>query len=295
MSTNVAKPTSGSYTRSYEACFEKDSTLPKDDVVYIEMHATGTLGGDKAELNSIKGFYCQGREYEVVSLPLWLGGNKSKFGHTEPVSGLLSLAKSLMSFQKEVMPATMLMTDPASALQDMKAFNVHLATFPLKLDSLRQGLFCATSSGMSGTTTHVVLSQAVPSQCISVGEVCPLPHLMVLNTHSKEAAATWCARFANACPHGFLTRDQIVPRDGLFHRGRAPAAVVTLAAFGDSTSLANLSEMPPIINPPPVVPKSIGKAAVVVAFGGVGSVQYGVARRAYLCWPSFRHAVNYIE
>ena len=81
------------------------------------------------------------------------------------------------------------------------------------------------------------------------------------------------------------------------HRCATSKAVVTIAAFQDDTPLSNLSlsEVPPIMNPPPVVPKNNGTAAVVLAFGGVGLVQYGVGRRTYLQWPAFKTAVDYIE
>ena len=305
MSTSVAIPSCSSYTRSYEACFGENSSISKSDVVYVEMHATGTVRGDEAELDSIVKFYCDGRDQEgprVLDHPLWLGGNKSTLGHTEPVSGLISVAKILLAFDRGHMPATVLMSDPSHALQDMAAFNVHLTTAPLRMAALQKGLFCATSSGMSGTTSHVVLRPPNPCDRAHGAETTLLqlnhrPHLLIMHSHSQEAAVKWRGQFSDKWSNVSLNQDYTFPNDGLLHRFQTPVAVVTLAAFEDHKLLAGLSlnELPPIINPPTTVSKGNGKAAVVLAFGGVGLVQYGVARRAYLQWPAFRNAVEHIE
>jgi hypothetical protein len=292
MSMSVAIPSSSSYAGSYEVCFAKDSSLSKADVVYIEMHATGTVRGDEAELESIMDFYCKGRA--KTDRPLWLGGNKTTLGHTEPVSGLFSVAKILLAFESGRMPPTILMSDPADSLQEMSGFNVHLASAPVQLSSL-QGLFCATSSGMSGTTAHVVLRP--PSPPDKGVQTRRHPNILILHSHSKEAALKWRDRFADKWADLCLDRDHSFPKDGLLHRCTTSKAVVTIAAFEDDTPLSNhtVRELPPIMNPPPVVPWNQGNAAVVLAFGGVGLVQYGVGRRTYLQWPAFKKAVNYIE
>jgi hypothetical protein len=292
MSTSVAIPSSSSYVGSYEACFAKNSSLSKEDVVYIEMHATGNVRGDEAELKSIMDFYCKGRA--ETDRPLWLGGNKTTLGHTEPVSGLFSIAKILLAFESGRMPPTILMSDPAVSLQEMAGFNVHLASAPVQLSSL-QGLFCTTSSGMSGTTAHAVLRP--PSPPDKGTQTSRLPNILMLHSHSKHAALKWRDRFADKWADICLDRDHSFPKDGLLHRRITSEAVVTIATFEDDTPLSSLTvrELPPIMNPPRAVPRNQGNAAVVLAFGGVGLVQYGVGQRIYLQWPAFRNAVTYIE
>ena len=199
--TNVAVPVPESYTNSYDRCFQLEPRLSKDDVVYVEMHATGTIRGDKAELGSIK-YYAEGRENggrgsSGKNKTLWLGGNKSIFGHTEPVSGLLSIAKLLMAFEKGVVPPTLLITDPALDLDDMTSKNnVEIVSSPLSMESLEGGLFAVTASGMSGTTTHVIFRP--PSQpdfpkraFTSHGDKIAWPPMVVISTHSTDSCKTW--------------------------------------------------------------------------------------------------------
>lgn len=119
VSTNAAVLSQHSYMHAYNMCYCKCQSISKADVVYLEMHATGTVGGDKAEIESISNFYVDALQNDKTddgalssslssSKKLWLGANKLVFGHTEPVSGLLSTAKGLLSFEKGVMPPTLL-------------------------------------------------------------------------------------------------------------------------------------------------------------------------------------------
>lgn len=61
------------------------------DVAYVEAHGTGTKVGDPQEVNSIADFFCKDRP-----TPLLIGSVKSNMGHSEPASGLCSMAKILL-------------------------------------------------------------------------------------------------------------------------------------------------------------------------------------------------------
>lgn len=56
--------------------------------------------GDKQELNAISDVFCVGR-----NTPLLIGSVKSNVGHTEPVSGLVSIAKVLYALETGIIPA----------------------------------------------------------------------------------------------------------------------------------------------------------------------------------------------
>lgn len=65
--------------------------IPPASVDFIEAHGTGTKAGDLVELESIGKVFCAGR-----STPLKIGSIKSNMGHSEPASGLCSIAKVCM-------------------------------------------------------------------------------------------------------------------------------------------------------------------------------------------------------
>lgn len=55
--------------------------------------------GDPQEVNAIADFFCPGRKS-----PLLLGSVKSNMGHSEPASGLCSIAKVLVAMERGVIP-----------------------------------------------------------------------------------------------------------------------------------------------------------------------------------------------
>lgn len=68
--------------------FYNECKIPPTILSYLEAHGTGTSVGDPEELNAISSIFCQGRK-----TPLKMGSIKSNMGHTEPASGLCSVAK----------------------------------------------------------------------------------------------------------------------------------------------------------------------------------------------------------
>lgn len=71
----------------------KDANLNYTDIKYIEAHGTGTIIGDDLELSSLK------KTFKDHKCPI--GSLKSIMGHAEGASGILSLIKVLMSFEKK--------------------------------------------------------------------------------------------------------------------------------------------------------------------------------------------------
>lgn len=68
--------------------FYRECKLSPTILSYLEAHGTGTSVGDPEEINAINEVFCKGRD-----TPLRIGSVKSNMGHTEPVSGLCSVAK----------------------------------------------------------------------------------------------------------------------------------------------------------------------------------------------------------
>lgn len=68
--------------------FYEECSVPTTSIPYIEAHGTGTKVGDPEEINAIDQVFTKGR-----SNPLKVGSIKSNLGHTEPASGVCSIAK----------------------------------------------------------------------------------------------------------------------------------------------------------------------------------------------------------
>lgn len=63
--------------------------------------------GDPQEVNAIAELFCKDR-----STPLLLGSVKSNMGHSEPASGLCSIAKVIVAMERGVLPANLHYSTP---------------------------------------------------------------------------------------------------------------------------------------------------------------------------------------
>jgi len=249
--------------------------------------------GDNAEVQSLLDFYSR-KSKEGEGKTLWLGGNKSIFGHTEPVSGLLSIAKLVTAFQKGIMPPTLMVRDPSEPMQHlMNEFDIDVVQTPTPLELVGQGLFGLTASGMSGTTTHVIIRPPTREEILHTREA-SFPTLIEIPGHSPRACKDWKDSFAQKMDNVSMD-DDITFADQGFLRMKAPSAVTTVAVFGDSILPAESIQKQPVIrNPVPSV-NGNSTAPVALVFGGVGLVQYGAGRDLYENWPDFRTEVDKVD
>lgn len=68
--------------------FYNECNIQPNKLAFLEAHGTGTAIGDPEELNAIDKVFCQNR-----TTPLKIGTIKSNMGHSEPASGVCSIAK----------------------------------------------------------------------------------------------------------------------------------------------------------------------------------------------------------
>lgn len=85
----------------------KEAKVDPKQVKYIEAHGTGTGAGDPTETRAIAQVFCEDRKE-----PLLIGGVKSNLGHSEPASGLCSIAKVLIAFENKSIPASLHFNKP---------------------------------------------------------------------------------------------------------------------------------------------------------------------------------------
>ncbi|KAL2737028.1 fatty acid synthase-like, partial [Vespula squamosa] len=161
----------------YEECGVATASIP-----YIEAHATGTKVGDPEEINAIDRIFTKDRKN-----PLKVGSIKANLGHTEPASGLCSIAKAIISMESGLIPPNINLNQ---LRKDVKAFSegrIKVVTETTPLDGEYIGV---NSFGFGGANAHILL-KSNPKTKVNKGlPNDDLPRLVIVSGRTEEAVAT---------------------------------------------------------------------------------------------------------
>lgn len=127
----------------------EEINLNPHDVVYVEAHGTGTKVGDPQEINSITDFFCKDRP-----TPLLIGSVKSNMGHSEPASGVCSIAKVLIAMEEGIIPANLHYSSPNPDLYGLVEGRLQVVDKNLPWNG---GIVGINSFGFGGANAHVIL------------------------------------------------------------------------------------------------------------------------------------------
>ena len=129
----------------------KKCNLSSNDVVYVEAHGTGTPVGDDIEIRALAEAYGKGRDR-----PLLVGSVKTNLGHTEATSGLCSIAKVIVMFERGWIPAML------HYEKHMEKFNNIIPNLiePITVNTnYNDGVVGVNVYGMGGTNVHILLGE----------------------------------------------------------------------------------------------------------------------------------------
>ncbi|GMR51168.1 hypothetical protein PMAYCL1PPCAC_21363, partial [Pristionchus mayeri] len=131
-----------------------EAGIDPNDVYYVETHGTGTKVGDPQEANAITKVFCSKRTAEK---PLLIGSVKSNMGHAEPASGVCSLAKVLLSIERQTIPANLHFKSPNQNIPGLIDGRLKVVAENTPLPG---GIIGVNSFGFGGSNTHVALRAA---------------------------------------------------------------------------------------------------------------------------------------
>ncbi|XP_014250609.1 fatty acid synthase-like isoform X2 [Cimex lectularius] len=244
----------------------KEGGLDPLDITYVEAHGTGTKVGDPQEINSIADFFCKGRKS-----PLLIGSVKSNMGHSEPASGVCSLAKIVIAMESGKIPANLHFKDPNPDIPGLldgrlKVVNENLDWNP--------GLVAVNSFGFGGANAHAVLKPNTKPKTPPAKD--NVPRLVCLSGRTEEAVDS------------FLEYMETTPRDDdlitLLHTTYKkhipghPFRGYTVLGTKDGKNMREVFEEP-------------GRREIWFVFSGMGAQWPGMGL-AFMCFEPFAVAIH---
>ncbi|XP_045766807.1 fatty acid synthase [Maniola jurtina] len=259
----ITFPSGDMQRRLAEETFREAGLRPQD-VVYVEAHGTGTKVGDPQEVNAIAELFCRER-----AAPLLLGSVKSNMGHSEPASGLCSIAKMVVAMERGVLPANLHYREPNPDIPALSDGRITVVDRNTPWDG---GLVAVNSFGFGGANAHVILESARGARPPPAAYAAP--RLLLASGRTEEAVrellTLGAQHAADAELHALLDAVHAHNIPGHGHRGYA------------------LLTEPPQLE---VLEAEGGEARPVwFVFSGMGSQWAGMAR-ALLRLPAFAASV----
>lgn len=155
----------------------EEINLNPADVVYVEAHGTGTKVGDPQEVNSITDFFCKDRK-----TPLLIGSVKSNMGHSEPASGVCSVAKMLIAMEEGILPGNLHFQSPNPDLYGIVDGRVKVVDRNMPWNG---GIIGLNSFGFGGANAHVIMKSHPKPKPISPKD--GFPKLVLASGRTDEA------------------------------------------------------------------------------------------------------------
>ncbi|WP_179230487.1 type I polyketide synthase [Streptomyces sp. CS227] len=150
--TRLSAPSEPAQIELYRLALRR-SGVEAGDIGMVEAHGPGTAVGDPIEFAAVAAVYGKGRDRCA------LGSVKTNIGHTEPVSGVAGLLKTISSLRHGLVPASLHFRSWNPQI-DPRGTRLFVPTETTEWP-VRKGtrLAAVSSFGISGTNVHVVLEQ----------------------------------------------------------------------------------------------------------------------------------------
>jgi len=139
----------------------QQAQLCPDDIDYIEAHGTATGIGDSIEMKALYHVFGAQKNNNKRVEPLIIGTVKTNIGHTEAVSGIAGLIKTVLSLQNEQIPKHLHFKSLHPGIKDMEKIpaQLPLQAMPWKKVEDRKRKAGISAFGFNGTNVHMVIEE----------------------------------------------------------------------------------------------------------------------------------------
>lgn len=151
----ITHPSPASQESAMRQAYQSAGNLNPKYTAYYECHGSGTAVGDPLELKGVQDFFSP---FRSVDNPLLFGSVKSNIGHSEPVSGLTGLLKTVLAIKNGIIPPMIgpKIINPKLGLDDSK---FKLLSEPHQWPDHNPRRASVATSGFGGANAHVVVEE----------------------------------------------------------------------------------------------------------------------------------------
>ncbi|OAB26496.1 hypothetical protein PMSD_25245 [Paenibacillus macquariensis subsp. defensor] len=180
-SIGITAPNADAQSMVIKKAWERAGIDP-ETVSYIEAHGTATRLGDPIEIDGIQKAFrsCTDKKQFCA-----IGSVKSNIGHTDSVSGLAGLIKTVLMLGNKKIPPTLHFQEPNNEIpfhQSPVYIADQLADWTVSGFPRRAGV---SSFGLSGTNCHIILEEFIPSDTTPLEEDRESACIFTLSAHTE--------------------------------------------------------------------------------------------------------------
>ncbi|CAI6341060.1 unnamed protein product [Periconia digitata] len=186
----ITMPSYEAQVRLIEQVYAKAKLRPSD-TPYVESHGTGTILGDQIEARALAATFCKSSDGRNVLV----GSVKANLGHTESVSGLAAVIKTVMMLERGMIPSNPNFSQPNDEIAKSNwslKIPVQLTEWPAHAKRRAS----VNNFGYGGTNGHVILEATTvyppskPNRSIEVMKTSATPRLFVLSHATESGLST---------------------------------------------------------------------------------------------------------
>lgn len=135
----------------------QDSELNSNQIIYYEMHGTGTPLGDPIEFQAIQDVLFS--DDSLREFPLYIGSSKANFGHAEACSGLAGMIKAILMLQNNCIGPYPLDAQHINSRIKLTS-NITITKKIIPIDMTNKAI-ALNSFGFSGTNASAIISKYI--------------------------------------------------------------------------------------------------------------------------------------
>lgn len=244
---------------------------------FLEAHCAGTIAGDIEECKAIDNTICKKRKEKLL-----VGSVKSNCGHTEPASGIASIAKVILTMENNLIPPNINFERPREDVEALKTGRLRVVLEPTTLPKPYVGI---NSFSFGGANSHALLKQ-FDKQKTTTGidcDISTIPRLVTWSGRSEKAVNL----FFDDLEKRPLDKEYLALVQGAQAGGIQGMVFRGYSIFASGNGSQG---------PPSVIKKSVQhyggvKRPVVWVFSGMGSQWVGMGK-ALMQLPVFAQSIQ---